>query len=220
VLFGAKLKLREFGIAASGLVPLGELALSDTGIERKFVVELMLMNPTSVPDVGAPAPTETLSESGVGPLVGVTTSQLLLEKAVTVMLVAPLEDETRTVWGVGVTPDCVLNVNCDGFALSVLFCALAVSKEHTSATTKSPRIDGLFCVLFKTCSNKSKFGGVARTRLRPKLRAIPLPRPIRPALSEIGFVHHGYATTVFALVRASIKGWFRLPVCPSYPFAT
>jgi hypothetical protein len=41
--------------------------------------------------VGAAAPTETVKESGVVPLLGVTTSQLLVENGVTVTLAGVLE---------------------------------------------------------------------------------------------------------------------------------
>ena len=68
-----------------------------TGIERKPADEFILMKATSVPDVGAPGPTETIKERGVVPLVGVTTSQLLLENVVTLTLTDPAEDVTSTV---------------------------------------------------------------------------------------------------------------------------
>jgi len=75
-LLAGKLKLSEGGAVVKGLDPVGELALRTTGIERNDPAEEMLMKPTSVPEVGAPAPIETVSESGVLPTAGLTTNQL------------------------------------------------------------------------------------------------------------------------------------------------
>lgn len=153
VLLGAKLKLKELGFAESGLVPPPELTLSCTGMDRNPADELTLMNPTSVPEVGAPAPTDTVRERGVVPLAGVTTSQLLLEKAATVTLTGPLDEDTSTVCeGVGI-PACVLNVNCVGLAESVELCPLAASIEHSSARIKVPNVSEVF-VRFTRRSNK------------------------------------------------------------------
>jgi hypothetical protein len=60
--------------------------------------------------VGAVAPTETVKESGVVPLLGVITSQLFVEKGVMVTLAGAL-DVSRSVWDGVVMPDCVLNVS-------------------------------------------------------------------------------------------------------------
>lgn len=112
---GTNVKLTEFGLAESGLVPV-ELALRVTGMLRDPEEEMTLMKPALVPDVGAPEPTETIKDSGVTPLAGVTLSQLLAELAVTTTVTGEL-DVTRMLCAVGVTPFCVLKVSCWGLAL-------------------------------------------------------------------------------------------------------
>ena len=97
VLPEAKLKLNELGVADRLVWP-EEFAFRVTGI----VTELepgpdTLMKPTSVPLVGAPAPIDTWIESGVGPEVGVTWSQLLPENAETDRLTGLMEDVNKTV---------------------------------------------------------------------------------------------------------------------------
>ena len=77
------------------------------------------MKPTLVPEVGAVAPTETVNESGVVPVLGVTANQLLVEKGVIVTLAGALEVSRIVCDGV-VTPDCVLNVSSAGLAIRVL----------------------------------------------------------------------------------------------------
>jgi len=82
VLLGGNTKLSEFGLAERGLVAPLALAFSVTGICKLCGVPPAvdtLMKPTSVPNVGAPAPIETLSTSGVVPDDGVTVSQLVSE---------------------------------------------------------------------------------------------------------------------------------------------
>lgn len=54
------------------------------------------MNPTSVPEVGAPEPIETEIVKGVGPDAGVTCSQLFTEYAATVKLTGLIEDVSNT----------------------------------------------------------------------------------------------------------------------------
>ena len=76
---GAKTKLSELGFAVIGLTPPVEFALSVTGTEKLVVPERILIKPTSTPEVGAPAPIETVSTVGVEPDDGVTVSQLLSE---------------------------------------------------------------------------------------------------------------------------------------------
>jgi len=79
VLPAAKTKLSELGFPEIGLaVPL-EFALSVTGMDRVVEPETMLMKPTSVPEVGAPAPMETVRTAGVALLEEVTVSQLASE---------------------------------------------------------------------------------------------------------------------------------------------
>jgi hypothetical protein len=98
VLFAAKLKLNEFGLADRGLLAPDEFMLSVTGIVRNVGPgPAMLIKPTSLPVVGAPVPIDTVSESGVVPLVGVTTSQFVSEKVESEMFAGPLAEETRTV---------------------------------------------------------------------------------------------------------------------------
>jgi hypothetical protein len=111
-----KTKLREFGLAL--MEPDGpvEFAFNVTGIEKFVVVEVTLMKPTSIPDVGAPAPTETVTNRGVVPLCGVTVSQLVSECEVTETFTLPVVEESRIVWGGVVTPVWVLNVSCCGVA--------------------------------------------------------------------------------------------------------
>jgi hypothetical protein len=173
-LLACKLKLSEVGLVVKGLEVV-ELALRTTGTDKNDPADEMLMKPTSVPEVGAPAPIETVRESGVFPPAGLTTNQLWLEKAVTVTLTGPLEEETSSVCGVGVTPVCVLNVSCCGFAASVLFCARAVSNEHSRASSMIPKRDDDFSVVFTAHSKaEPSFSAGKKTRLREK-RAIHWP---------------------------------------------
>ena len=106
--------------------------------------------------MGALAPTETVKESGVVPLLGVTTSQLLVEKGVIVTLAGEL-DVSRTVWDGVVTPDCVLNVSCDGLAVRV-FCARAVSKQPSVNRRRTPIGDSDLPVFVTICSSKEICG--------------------------------------------------------------
>ena len=95
VLLAAKLKLSEFGLVESGLIPPVVLGLNTTGTERNPPEVLILMNPTSVV-VGAGELIDTAKTSGLAPLivplVGLTCSQFVSEKAATVTFVCPLED--------------------------------------------------------------------------------------------------------------------------------
>ena len=102
--------------------------------------------------MGAVAPTDTVSERGVVPLLGVTTSQLLVEKGVMVTLAGAL-DVSRSVWDGVVTPDCVLNVSCDGLAARVL-CARAVSKQPSVNKRRIPIEDSDLPVIVTICSSK------------------------------------------------------------------
>jgi hypothetical protein len=136
VLFAAKVKLSELGLAVSGLETPVELALSTTGTDKNAPAAETLMNPTSVPEVGAVGPMETARDSGVVPEVGATTSQLFVETVAMVTAVAPVDDCNSKLCGCVATPDWVLNVSCCGLAVSVVFCARAVSKEHTNAEKK------------------------------------------------------------------------------------
>jgi len=98
-----KTKLSEFGCAEMGLDAPLEFAFKVTGTEREAEVEVMLIKPTSTPDVGAPAPIETVSTRGVAPVEGVTVSQLLSERAVMETFAVPLLEEIRMLCGVAAT---------------------------------------------------------------------------------------------------------------------
>jgi hypothetical protein len=106
--------------------------------------------------VGAVAPIETVKESGVVPLLGVTTSQLLVENGVTVTLAGAL-DVSRSVWDAVVTPDCVLKVSCDGLAVRV-FCARAVSKQPSVNKRRVPIEDSDLPVFVTICSGREICG--------------------------------------------------------------
>lgn len=153
LLLAAKLKLSELGLAERGLGPPEELALNTTGTERNEPAEVMLRNPTSVPEVGAVVGSiDTDSVSGVGPLAGLTFSQLLLENEVTVMFACPLEE---IISGCAEL-DGPLNVSCVGLAVSELLCARAVSIEHTRADSRTARRNKNFCVVFTIFSKQSR----------------------------------------------------------------
>lgn len=92
-----------------------------------------LMKPISVPLAGPPPPMDTWIDSGVGPDLGVTWSQLLSEYAETVRLTGLMEDVNNTVCAAVAAPFWVLNVSCGGVAANVAFCACAVSKQHNRA---------------------------------------------------------------------------------------
>ena len=76
------MKLSEFGVAVSGLLPPPDPMFNCTGTATNAPVVLTLIKPTSKPEVGAVGPTETVTESGVVPLVGETDSQLLFDVVV------------------------------------------------------------------------------------------------------------------------------------------
>ena len=90
VLFAAKLKLNDVGLTKIELGAPDGLALYWTATETNPAEELILINPTSVPEAGAVGPTETETVSGVTPLVGLTISQLLLEKVDIVTFAGPV----------------------------------------------------------------------------------------------------------------------------------
>lgn len=173
-----KLKLNEFGVADRLVWP-EEFAFRVTGI----VTELepgpdTLMKPTSVPLVGAPAPMDTWIDSGVGPDLGVTWSQLVSEYAETERLTGLMEEDNNTVWTV-FTPFCVLNVSCGGVAVSVAFCACAVSKQHSRVPVRSTVRNGGFSKIFTAYSKELIERGRRRGRGPLSLVAIRLPRSVR-----------------------------------------
>jgi hypothetical protein len=163
----AKTKLSELGLDEIGLVPPVEFALSVTGTDRLSVPERTLIKPTSTPEVGAPAPMDTVSTSGVEPDAGVTVSQLLSEWAVTVTFAVPLDEESRIVWDGVVTPVWVLNVSCCGVATTVVVWACSVSKQHRVAAI-SPSENRRCPMFFTTYSNLREifFGKTDAARLR------------------------------------------------------
>jgi hypothetical protein len=148
VAFAGKAKLSEFGFTTSGLTPPEELAFRTTGMESEAPVAVMLMKPVSVPDVGAVGPMDTVSWSGVFPLEGVTISQLFAEKALTFTFTEPGEEVTKTFCDGVVTPVCVLKVSCDGLEDSVVLCARAESKQHTTASSRVPMRNKDFSTFF------------------------------------------------------------------------
>jgi hypothetical protein len=158
VLLAAKTKLKEFGLAEIGLIPPVELGLNTTGTERKDPAELILMNPTSVA-VGAAEPIDTDSTIGVVPLVGVTCSHFVSEKADTV-IACVVPDVTCSSC---VTPG-PLNRSCGGLAVGALFCALAVPIRHTSADIRTTRRNKYVCVVFTIFSKPAESCGVERGR--------------------------------------------------------
>ena len=96
VLLAGIVKLREFGLTTSGLAPPCVLAFKTTGMVRLAPGDAMLINPVSVPEVGADAPMETVSDNGVFPVDGVTTNQLFAENALTVTLADDGAEVTKT----------------------------------------------------------------------------------------------------------------------------
>lgn len=147
-----KMKLSELGLDEIGLVPPVEPALSVTGTDRLDVPERIFIKPTSTPEVGAPAPMDTVSTNGVEPAAGVTISQLVSEWAVTVTFAVPLDEESRIVWDGVVTPVWVLKVSCCGVATTVLVCASSVAKQHRVAAI-SPSENRRCPMFFTTYSN-------------------------------------------------------------------
>ena len=115
-----KTKLSEFRFEEIALDPPLEFALRVTGIDRLVVPERTLIKPTSTPEVGAPAPIDTVTMSGVVALEEVTVSHPASEWAVTVTFAVPLAVESKTVWTGAVTPVWVLKVSCGGVATTVL----------------------------------------------------------------------------------------------------
>lgn len=99
-----KTKLSEFGFAVIGLDGPVKFAFKVTGTERVVEPDVMLTKPTSTPEVGAPAPMETVRSKGVLPARGVTVSQLASEIAATLTFAVPLDEEMRMVCGGVVTP--------------------------------------------------------------------------------------------------------------------
>jgi hypothetical protein len=139
-LFAGNVKLSELGMADKGLDP-GEFALSVTGMIRDPAVEVTLMKPALVPEVGAPDPIETVSDSGVTPLLALTDSQFPVEDADTATFTGVLESTVRFCV---VEPGGVLNVSWEGLEART-FCARAVSKqlsrmERSNSVEKSERL--------------------------------------------------------------------------------
>lgn len=105
-----------------------------------------------MPDVGAVDASDTVNDSGVVPLVGVTVSQLFDDTAVAVTEVGAGE-VSKTVCELVVTPDCVLKVSDAGFAVRALW-AHAVSKQPSAKNASSPIKQTNLFVFFTRCSTK------------------------------------------------------------------
>jgi hypothetical protein len=136
VLFTENRKLSELGLAEIELVP-GNV-LSSARTERDAPVAFMLMKPSSVDKLESAGFTDTVSCSGVVPLVGETVSQLLVETVDTETLTDPLEDVIIMVCG-EMVPFCALKLSWGGLAVRVPLWASAVSEIHTKASSKLPR---------------------------------------------------------------------------------
>ena len=134
LLLAGKLKLSEVGLVMSGLGALEGAALNWTATDANPAEELMLTNPTSLPETGAVGPTETETVRGVTPLVGLTISQPLLEKADIVTLACPPGEEICKVCTGAFAP---LKVSCDGKTLIELLCARAESIQHNSGGSRT-----------------------------------------------------------------------------------
>ncbi len=88
---GAKVKLNELGVAVSTPDVPVTLRLTCTCREFGALEVPMLMKPTLLPDVGAFAPTDTVTFNGVVPLAAFIWSQPE-EKLDSMMAVAPAEE--------------------------------------------------------------------------------------------------------------------------------
>ena len=110
----------------------------------------MLIKPTSVPEVGTVEPTDTESVAGVTPLVGLTMSQFLLEKACTVKFRAPVEFVICSGCAGANAP---LKTSCGGYAVNEALCARAVSMEHNTAS-RVTSVNKNFCVVFTVFSKQ------------------------------------------------------------------
>lgn len=111
VLLAEKLKLKEVGLVERGLGPPTALVLNWTGTETNDPAELILIKPTSVPEAGTVEPSETDNVVGLTPLVGLTISQLLFEKADTVKFTCPFAE---VICSGCAGADAPLKVSCDG----------------------------------------------------------------------------------------------------------
>lgn len=133
VLPEGKLKLKEFGLAVIVPDPVDPAVLvSSTTSVTDCDPEMMVMKPTSGVTVESAGFTDTLTWSGVVPLVGVTDSQLVSDENLIVMLAGPTVEVILRVCAGGVVPFGALKKSSVGLMTSVPFCARAVSEKHTS----------------------------------------------------------------------------------------
>jgi len=146
-----KEKLNGFGVAERTPAEPEMLKLTGTLICEP-VAGVMLIDPAELFS-GAPGPIETVTTFGVEPLDGLRLNCIQLGKLVTLTVVAALDVIVKLCGG-GVTPACVVNVSEAGLAVNV--CALAVSKQHTSATMSVPSPNKVFLVVFKTPPHKTR----------------------------------------------------------------
>lgn len=133
----------------------------------------MLIKPTSVPELGTVGPTDTESVVGVTPLVGLTMSQLLLEKACAVKFRAPVE---LVICSGCAGANAPLKTSWGGYAVSVELCARAVSMEHKTASIGA-RANKSFCSDFTVFSKQSRKLWLGRDAATGDF-AIILPRTI------------------------------------------
>lgn len=177
VLLAPKLKLSDVGLVNSGLGPPEGAGLNCTATDTNPAEELILINPTSLLEEGAPGPTETETVSGVTPLAGETISQLLLEKAEIVTFAGPLvEAICKGCAGAFV----LLKVSCDGKTVMELLCARTVAIQHSSAGSRTARrnkdLSEIFTI-FSTCignwvrkgrGGQRNLGNRSATNYRPR----------------------------------------------------
>lgn len=151
---GLNEKVKGFGLAVSTPAVPETLRLTWTLNTTLFgaLARATVTKATLLPDVGAFAPTDRVTFSGVVPLAGLTWSQVGVG-AVDTTIAVPVGTELIVITCEGgVTPGVVLKVTEGGLDVNVW--ALAVSKQHTSASTSVPRPNKVFLVVFKTPPHK------------------------------------------------------------------
>ena len=175
VLPGAKAKLNEGGVAVRPLDEPVTLRVACTlnttvlcALARATVTKAMLL-----PDVGAFGATDRVTFSGVVPLPGLTWSQVGFGAAETTMAVPVGMELIVIVCDGGMTPGVVLKVTEGGLDENV--CALAVSKQHTSANMSVPSPNKVFLVVFKTPPLKQDVPISPKGRSYAEIVAIILP---------------------------------------------
>jgi hypothetical protein len=143
VLPGAKEKFNELGLAVRA-PPVPEMLRLMGTLMAVPVAGVTVIEPLEL-FTGAPGVIETVTVSGVEPLVGLNCIQP--GKPVRLTVVAALDVIVKLCDG-GTTPAGVVNVSEAGLAVNV--CALAVSKQHTNVNMSEPSPSKAFLVVFKT----------------------------------------------------------------------